>query len=224
MNPFDENALEAALKIKDSAGASITVLSMGRSLARPIVKKSMATGADDLILLEDETFADLDSYATANVIAAAIRKIGAFDLILCGREAADTDAGQVGLGIAGILNIPGITLAGKIEVQDNKLKVERIVSDGCEVLEAPLPALVTVSSEVGTLRTANMAGIMAAQKKPVTVWKSGDLGVDPSQFQKAALARLYKPVHETKCEVIKADTPQEAGVNLALKLREAKVI
>jgi electron transfer flavoprotein beta subunit len=173
LNPFDENALEAALKIKDShKDTSITVVSMGKSLPKPIVRKSLATGADDLVVLEDETFEDLDSYSSANILAAAIKKMGAFDLILCGREAADTDAGQVGSGIAELLGLPSITLAGKIELMDKKLKVQRVLTDGYELIEIPLPALVTVSSESGTLRTAALAGIMAAQKKPMKIWNA----------------------------------------------------
>ena len=106
LNPFDENALEAALRIKDTQGAQITVISMGRNLAKPIVRKSLAAGADELILLEDDAFEDLDSYSTAYILAVAIKKNGQYDLVLCGREAADTDAGQVGSGIAEILGHP----------------------------------------------------------------------------------------------------------------------
>ena len=103
LNPFDENALEAALRIKDTQGAEITVISMGRNLAKPVVRKSLAVGVEQLILLEDDAFEELDSSSTAHVLALAIKKIGEYDLILCGREAADTDAGQVGSGIAEIL-------------------------------------------------------------------------------------------------------------------------
>jgi len=110
LNPNDENALEAALRIKDAQPAEITVISMGRQLARPVVKKSLAVGANELVLLEDDGFEDLDSYSAAYILATAIKKIGKSDLILCGRQAADTDAGQVGSGIAEILGIPSITV------------------------------------------------------------------------------------------------------------------
>lgn len=224
LNPFDENAIEAALKIKDKVSSSITVLSLGRNLPRPIVKKSLATGADDLVILEDDTFDDLDSHATASVIAAALKKIGAFDLVLCGREAADTDAGQVGPGIAELLGIPGVTLATWIEPMDKRLRVERLTAIGYEVLEVPLPAVVTVSSEVGTLRTAALAGIMAAQKKPVKVWNAQELAVSPAQFKKAKLAKLVQPVRESKCQIISGASPEEAASALALKLKESKLL
>jgi len=225
LNPFDENALEAALKIKEAVkGSAITVLTMGKALPRPIARKSLATGADDLVVLEDDSFDDLDSHAAASVLAAAIKKMGAFDLILCGREAADTDAGQVGSGIAEMLGLPSITLAGKIEAADKKLKVERVQPDGFEVLEVTLPALVTVSSEAGTLSTAALAGIMAAQKKPMKVWNALELGVKTAELRRTATKQLYQPVREGKCEIIKGATPEEAAVNLAVKLKENKLI
>jgi electron transfer flavoprotein beta subunit len=225
LNPFDENALEAALKLKDAnKGSAITVLTMGKALPRPIVRKSLATGADDLVVLEDDSFEDLDSYASATVISTAIRKMGAYDLILCGREAADTDAGQTGSGIAEMLGLPSITLAGKIEVAGTKLRVERVQPDGYDVLEISLPALITVSSEIGTLRTAALAGIMAAQKKPMKVMNAQELGVRTTELRKTSLKQLFQPVREGKCEIIKGATPEEAAANLALKLKESKLL
>jgi len=225
LNPFDENALEAALKLKDAnKGSTVTVLTMGRALPRPIVRKALATGADDLVVLEDDSFEELDSYSSAAILAAAVKKMGAFDLILCGREAADSDAGQVGSGIAEFLGIPSITLAGKLEAQGTTLKVNRVQPDGYETLEVSLPALVTVSSEAGTLRTAALAGIMAAQKKPMKVMNAAELGVKAAELKKVALQKLYQPVRDTKCDIVSGATPEEAAANLAAKLKEAKLI
>ena len=224
LNPFDENALEAALKIKDYKGALITIISLGKNIPKPVIRKSLATGADNLILVDDETFEDLDSYTTSNILVSAIRKIGEYDLILCGREAADTDAGQVGLGIAEILGIPSVSLASKIEAGDKQLKVERLVANGYETIEVPLPALVTVSSEIGSLRAANLQGIMAAQKKPVTMWNARELGINQPQAKKIALHQLFQPVRETKCEIIAGATPEDAANGLASKLKEVKIL
>jgi len=224
LNPFDENALEAALKVKDSTGASITIVSLGKNIPKPVIKKALATGADNLVLLEDDAFEDLDSYSTASTLVDAIRKIGEYDIIFCGREAADTDAGQIGLGVAEILGIPSVSLASKVEASDSKLKVERVAADGTETIEVPLPALITVSSEIGTLRTASLKGIMDAQKKPLTVWNASDLGVSQPQAKKANLYKLFQPVRETKCEMITGDSPEEAAANLASKLKEAKLL
>ena len=225
INPYDENALEAALMIKDAQGAKITVISAGRNLAKPVLRRSLAVGADELILLEDKTFEKLDSYATAHLLATAIRETGEYDLILCGRQAADTDAGQVGSGIAEILKIPGITAACKVELSNGKVRVERVVSDGTEEVEAPTPALVTVSSEIGDLRYPGVKEIMAAQKVPITVRKGQELGVDVSRLKRLNLVSLAAPQgRKTECQFIEGETPEEAGANLALKVREAQLL
>jgi electron transfer flavoprotein beta subunit len=224
LNPNDENALEAALRVKDTQPTEITVISMGPQLARPVVKKALAVGASELVLLEDAAFQDLDSYSTASVLAAAIKKIGNCDLILCGRQAADTDAGQVGSGIAEILEIPSITLARKVEINDGKLSVERVVSDGYEVIETEIPALVTVSNEVGDLRSPTMKAVMEAQKKQFTVWNAQDLGVDPSGAGRSNLLKLFTPAVEVNVEIIEGESPAEVAENLALKLRENKIL
>ena len=228
ISPFDEQAIEAALRIKDKQGGKITVLSLGNNLARDVVKKPLSMGADELILLEDEAFEDSDSWSTAQALAAAIKKVGEFDLIFCGRQAADTDAGQVGSGIAEILGIPSVTVAKKVEPSDGKATVERVISDGYQVVEVTLPALITVTNELGEARYATLKGIMAAAKKQPTVWKPSDLGIEPSQVgatgRQSKLLKLFQPVREGKCEIIEADTPEEAGANLAAKLREAKLL
>jgi electron transfer flavoprotein beta subunit len=225
LNPFDENALEAALRIKDTQDAEITVISMGPNLAKPIMRKSLAAGADQLILLEDNAFGDLDSYSTAHILALAIKKIGEYELILCGREAADTDAGQVGSGIAEILGIPSITIIRNIEVNNGKVRAERVLSDGYQIIEAPMPLLVTASSEAGELRTVALKAIMEAQKKPITVWDAQELGADLSQIKRVNLHKLFTPAHrEGRCEIVEGQSLEEAGANLAAKLREAGIV
>jgi len=225
LNPADENALEASLRIKDAQPETeITVISMGPQMAKPVVKKSLAAGADALLLLEDATFEDLDSAASAQILATAIKKVGEYDLILCGRQASDTDAGQVGSGVAEILGLPSITVAQKVELSGSQLKVERVTSDGYEVIESPLPALVTASNEIGDLRFPNVKQTMAAQKIPVTTWNAQDLGVDVSQLGRINKVKLYQPIQEVNTEVIEGETPEEAGTKLAERLRDAKVI
>ena len=226
VNGFDENAVEAALQIKDSQEAAITVISMGKAFAMDVMKKPLSMGADELILVDDESFENpVDSYATAQVLAAAVRKHGDFDLVICGRQASDWDNAQVPLGVAEILETACITLGRKVEVGDGKVAVERIVPDGYEVIEADLPALVTVSNELGQPRYPTLRGIMAATRKKPTVWSAQDLGMDVSQLQpRVSLVDLFVPVSEAQCEMIEGDTEEEAGRNLALKLREAKLI
>lgn len=224
---YEEFALEAALKIKDTAGGKITAVSVGNNFVRDVIKKALAVGADELVLLEDKAFEDGDSWSTANALAAAIKKIGEYDVIFCGRQSSDWDAGQVGLGIAEILGIPAVTLAREVEVNDGKAQVQRVIPDGCQVIEVTLPAVIAVTSGL-TLRYATLKGIMAAAKKQPVVWKPADIGLDPSQIgaagRRARLDRLFQPVKEAKCEMIEGETAAEAGAKLAVRLREAKLL
>jgi electron transfer flavoprotein beta subunit len=228
ISTFDEYAVEAALRIKEQVGGKITILSLGINLLRDVVKKPLAMGADELILLEDPAFVDGDSWSTAHAIAAAIKKIGQFDLILCGRQAADLDSGQVGPGIAEILALPSVTIARKIEITDGKARVERVIADGYEVVEVTLPALVTLSNEHPAPRYPNIKGIMTAKKIEPMVWKPADIGMEPSKTGAAGrqtrLLKLFQPVRDTRCEVLPGETPEEAAINLAMKLREVKAL
>ena len=228
VSPFDEQAVEAALRLKDKLGGKVMVLSLGTGLVRDVVKKPLSMGADELYLLEDPAFDGGDSWSTAYALSMAIRKMGQFDVIFCGRQAADWDAGQVGSGIAEFLGIPGVTVAKKVEVADGKAKVERVVADGFETVEVMLPALITVSNELGEPRYATLKGIMAAAKKQPTIWKPADIGADAAKIgvagRRIKLVKLFQPVREGKCEIMKGDTAAEAGTSLAGKLREAKLI
>lgn len=228
ISPFDEQAVEAALKIKDDQGGKITIISLGTNLLRDVVKKPLAMGADELVLLEDDVFSDGDSWSTAHALAMAIKKIGEYDIIFCGRQAADWDAGQVGLGIAEILGLPSINVVKRIDVADSKATIEKVTEDGYEIIEVLLPVLVTVGSEVGEPRYPTIKGIMAAKKKEPLVWKPSDIGLDEAQVgasgRRTKLIKLYQPEREEQCEIIAGESPQEAAVNLAVKLKENKVI
>ena len=225
ISPFDENALEAALRIKDIQESKITAISLGRSLSRPVLLKALAAGADELILLEDEAFERLDGQATARVLIAAIGRLGKPDLILTGRQAADTNAGVVGFGIAELLGLPVVSVARKVEIKDGWARVERVIPDGYEVIEAPLPLLVTVSNELGQLRYPSMQQLVAARKKPVTTWRAADLGLESKPIGRLQLRDLFIPQREVgRCDMVTGESPEEMGANLALKLREAHLL
>jgi electron transfer flavoprotein beta subunit len=229
IDPFAENAVEGALKLKDTYSGKVSAFSMGPASARDALKQAMAMGADDSYLLTDPLFEQADSYAIALVLATAIKKAGIPDLILTGRESADWSAGQTGAGIAEILGLPVVSLVKKVEVLDGgKLRVERVLDDGYEVIEVQTPAVLTVSNEIGTPRYPTLKGIMSAGKKPVTTWSAADLGLDASQIGASAnhvkMAKLYIPVRESKCEIAEGETPADAAVALATMLRAAKVI
>ena len=228
LNPFDEQAVEAALRIKDKLGAKVTAISVGKQMDRVVTKKPVFMGADELILLEDEGFADGDSWSTAYAIAAAIRKIGQCDLVICGRQAGDSNAGQVGIGIAEFLGLPHVSIARKIDILDGKARVERVTCDGYETVEVLLPALITVSNELGQARYPAIQNIRIANKIQPTIWKHADIDIEVSQAGKQGrrqkLLKLFQPVREGTCEIIEGETLQEAAGNLALVLRKAKIL
>ena len=226
VNGFDENAVEAALRIKDTQEARITVVSMGTSFSLEVMKKPLAMGVDELVLLQDHAFINtVDSYFTASVLAAAMRKLGGFDLIISGRQASDWDNAQTPLGLAEMLGIPCITTARNVVVKESRVVVERIIPQGYEVVDCPLPALVTVSNELGQLRYPTLRGIMAASRKQPVIWNVTDLGIEVSQLSsRVELVDLFMPVSDRQCEFIQGDSDEEKGRNLALKLREAKLI
>ena len=225
VNGFDENAVEAALRIKDSQEATITVISAGTAFALDVMKKPLSMGADDLVLLQDDAFPNtIDSFFTAQLLAGAVSKLDGFDLIICGRQASDWDNAQVALGVAELLGISCIALGKRVEVKDGKVLVERLIPDGYEVVEAPLPALVTVSNELGQPRYPTLRGIMAATRKRPTIWTRADLGLEASQLEpRITLHDLFIPERTQQCEIIEGENEADSARQLALKLREAKL-
>jgi electron transfer flavoprotein beta subunit len=224
MNGYDGNALEAALRLKEKHGGTVTVVTVGGAEARDTLKRAIAMGADAAIHVNDPSLADADSATTATVLASAIRKIGEYDLILSGRQASDTDAGQVPLGIAELLDLPSVAPVVAIEPAEPGLRVHRMVEDGYQVIEVPLPALVAVSSEIGEPRYPPLRGIMAAGRAQIPAWTVADLGVEAESARKSTLRRLYVEEREARVELIEADSPEDAGVALADRLRDAKLI
>ncbi len=228
LDPYSEYAVEAALRIKDSKGGKVTAICLGTNMIGDVVKKPLCMGADELILLEDPAFDCGDSWSTAYALAMAIKKAGDYSIIFCGRESSDWNAGQVGSAIAEILGLSCVTLAQKIELNENKIMVERVTEDGYEMVESSLPAVITVSHEIGKPRYQTIKGILDAKKKEPIIWKPADIGVDISEIgakgRRSRLLKLCRPVSERKCEIINADTPEEAAVKLALRLREAKIL
>ena len=229
ISPFDEQAVEAALRVRDVLGeARITVVSLGPESARSVIKTALSLGADEGVLLTDPAFAGGDGYATALVLSAAIRKLGDYDLVLAGRQAADSDAGVVGCGIAELLGVPCVTFARDVRLDGRQVVVERVLEDGAETVEAPLPAVVTVAHELGSPRHASLRETMRAARKRVTAWTATDLGLDAARVGAAGarlvLERLYVPVNDTTFAFVEGNSPEELAVNLARRLRDAEVI
>ncbi|MDD9983624.1 MAG: electron transfer flavoprotein subunit beta/FixA family protein [Gammaproteobacteria bacterium] len=232
ISPFDEQAVEAALRIRDAAGADsdteITVVTIGPKGARAVIKAALALGADNAVLLSDPAFDESGGYATARTLAETIRAIGDVDLILAGRQAADWDAGVVGAGIAELLGVPAITFARAVRVADGTVTVERVLEDGTETVEADLPAVVTISNELGAVRYASMRETMRAANTPTREWAPGYWGLHVANGGRVparrVLERLYIPVNDIECEFIDGDTSTELAAALARRLREADLV
>ena len=229
MSPFDEQAVEAALRVRDAHPATrITVMSLGPERARNALKHGLAMGADDGVLLADTAFAGSDGYTTALTLAAAIRKIGKVDLVLTGRQAADWDGGVVGAGIGELLGVPVISFAKEVRIEDGVARVERVLDEGTETVEALLPAVVTVSNELGAPRAPSLRETMRAARKPVAAWSVSDLGLAADTVGAAGARRvperMFIPLKQNRCEIISGNSPEEQAAGLAQRLREAKLI
>jgi len=222
IDPYGEYALEGALRLKADKGGKVTVIAMGPEFDTNVVKKSLAMGADELVLVEDPSLADLDAFGTVYGLSQAIKKVGEFDLILTGREASDTNGGLTGSGIAETLGLPCVTLAKQIDIDGSQAKVQRVITDGYEVVTVPLPAVITVSNEIGEVRFPTMKGIMGAKKMKPTAYSPADIGMDAAP-KKSKMVKLYQEISEAHCEFITGTNPEELAGNLAEKLRAAKI-
>ena len=181
VNPVDENAVEAALQLRDQHGGSVTVITMGPPQAEEALRHTLAMGADEAILLSDPASRGSDTLATSYVLAQMVRKIGDVDLILCGKQAIDGDTGQVGPGLAERLGIPQVTFAIGLEVTDGRLQARRVLDDFFEVLEVKLPAVVTVVKQINEPRFPGMRNVLKAKKAQITKWSAADINADLTQ-------------------------------------------
>lgn len=232
LSPYDENAVEAGLQLKDRCAGRMTVLSLATRPVEGLVrdlKQTLAMGADDAVVLDDPAFAGGDSASTAHALAAAIRKVRAYDVILCGLQAADWDAGQVGLGLAEILDLPAATYVTRIEPGEGCVRVRRLIDNGYEVLEVPTPCvLVMASDETLVPRIAPLPGILKAKKRTIPAWTAAEVAADPSQVGAAGartvVEKVALPGFEGSCEFLRADDLKKAAAMLVDRLRAEKIL
>jgi electron transfer flavoprotein beta subunit len=229
INPYDEYAVEAALRLKDSPGAHVTILSLGPQRAVESIRAALAMGADQGILVDDPATEGSDALGKARVLVAALQQIP-FDLIFCGHRAVDDDENQVGIMVAELLNIPHLALAVAAEVADEKVRIERPIEGAKLQIESPLPALVTLGGAhaVWNPRYASLPGIMKAKKKPLEIKTLADIGLAPGQVGASAakirLISLEMPVPRQAGFMVPGDTAGKAKELARLLHEEAKVI
>ena len=180
LNLTDKHALEAALQLKEQHGGQSTAVSMGPPQAEEALREALSMGIDRAILLSDKAFAGADTLSTAYTLSLAARKVGSFDLILCGKESSDGMTAQVGPQVAEFLDLPQLTCATEITIQDTSVRIKQKIEDGFRILEAPLPAVITVEREINRPGIPTMDTIMEAYRsKEVLVWTARDVNGDP---------------------------------------------
>ena len=229
MNPFDRQALEAALMLKDKEGAKVTVLTMGLPQATDILKEAIAMGADDGILLSDRALAGSDTLATSIALAAAVKHIGGYDLVMCGKQAVDGDTAQVGPEMAEHLGIPQITGALKVDFADGKFVVVRENESSVQTLACAAPLLVTVTRAEKEPRFASIKGKMKARKAVIPTLTVADLAIDTKLVglsgSPTKVKRVFTPeVAVVESEIINEEDTDKAIDMLSNKLVEAKII
>jgi electron transfer flavoprotein beta subunit len=213
INPFDEYAVEEALRIREKTGGTVKVVTMGPPQADSALRHTISMGADEGVLISDRAFAGSDTWATSYTVSRGISKIGPFDLIICGKQAIDGDTAQVGPGVAEMLGLPFVAWVRKVEeVTEKSIKVERLMEDGYDIVEVQLPALITVVKEINEPRMASLKGKMKAKKAEIKTLSAADLDADPAKIglkgSPTQVFRSFVPEKKTGGEKISGETPE----------------
>jgi electron transfer flavoprotein beta subunit len=227
VNPFDLYAVEEALILREKVGGEVTAISMGPPHAEEALREVISMGVDKAILISDKRFAGADTWATSLTLSAAIRKIGEYDIIFTGKQAADGDTAQVGPGIASFLDIPQATFVRKVDQLDAEKRTIRLQSmweEGSEHLELPLPCLITTVKELNEPRLPSLRGKMTAKKAEIPIWtfddlnvKEEDVGLEGSPTQ---VIKVFPPPPRAEGELYADKEPLEAAKIIADRLNE----
>ncbi|MCB0219744.1 MAG: electron transfer flavoprotein subunit beta/FixA family protein [Chrysiogenetes bacterium] len=228
MNPYDEFAVEEALKTKEKAGGEVTVISVGPDRCVETIRTALAMGADKGVQVWDDSLAGADPYVTANVLAAAIKSVDA-DVVFAGKQAIDDDAAQTMSRVAEILDVPQANIVVSLEITgDGKgatCKAQRRVEGGEEVLEFTLPALISAEKGLNEPRYASLPGIMKAKKKPFEKKSPADLGADAAALSvKQQVVEASIPEQARRNTILDGEVPAAAAEMVRLLREEAKVI
>jgi electron transfer flavoprotein beta subunit len=225
INPWDEYAVEAALNMKEAHSGSVIALTLGREDEKEAIKHALAMGCDEAIMLSDPALAGSDGAAAAQVMAAAIQKIGEVDLVFYGKQAIDTDTGTAPAMVARVLGWPALTLISTIdEVSGGKIKVQRGTEEGRQVVEGKLPAVISVIKDYGEPRYPSFMGIRKAARAVVPVWGLSDLGIETPATVVTWPEVMNPPVKDIATEIIEGSSPQEIAEKLADKIMAEKVL
>lgn len=228
ISDFDKNAIEAALQIKEKQEAEVTALTVSAEDAKMILREALAMGADKAYMVTDPLFEGSDTLATSYILAEAIKRIGEFDLILCGEASIDSYSAQVGSRLVERLGVPQIAYARRLGIEGNILTAERTLEGCYETVTARTPVLVTVTAEINTPRIPSLMAIIKASKKEIVMWTAQDLGISKEKVGKTGSAiqvtEVLAPKVERKRIVIKGETIAEIAEELARALIKEGVV
>ncbi|NLF00763.1 MAG: electron transfer flavoprotein subunit beta/FixA family protein [Anaerolineales bacterium] len=232
LNPWDEYAVEEALQLRDAHGGRVSVLSVGPAAAVEALRHAVAMGADEAVRIWDEGCDGADALSTSYVLARAIEKVGDIDLVLFGKSAVDTQTWQVGVSVARRLKMPALMYVIKIVGLDpvaRSIRVERLLEEGRQVVEAPLPVVVGTTKGINEPRYTSFMGIRKAARMEVPCWGLADIGAEPGKVGAAGAGVRWlevsaPPAREGAAQMIQADTPGQAARILVQRLLDEKVI
>jgi electron transfer flavoprotein beta subunit len=225
INPWDEYAVEAALKQKEAYGGSVTVLSLGKEDEKEAIKHALAMGCDEAVQVSDPALAGADGAAAAQVIAAAISKIGEVDLVFFGKQAIDSDTGTAAPMTARVLSWPALTLVSTIEsIENGNYKIQRNTEEGRQVVEGTLPAIMSITKDYGEPRYPSFMGIRKAARANVPVWSLSDLEIEAPTSVVTWPEVMNPPQREIMNEIIEGESPEEIAVKLVDKIIAEKVL
>lgn len=224
MNPWDEYAVEAALQQKEALGGTVTAVTIGDDSTKETLKRALAMGADDAILVNDPALVNVDTQATAQVLAAVIQKISGVDMAFFGRQAIDGDAGLVPVQTARLLGWPALTLASVIKIDGGSVRVERAIEEGRQIVTSKLPAVFSLTKDFGEPRYPSFMGIRKASRAEIPTWSLVEVGIPAPASVIAWPEIMNPPVREVNCEFITGGSPEEIAETLADKILAEKVL
>jgi electron transfer flavoprotein beta subunit len=228
VNPFDEYAVEEGLRLKEAHGGKVTVITTGTEKVESALRACLALGVDEAVMISDPILENSDPQGVARILAAGIKKIGEYDLILAGKQAVDDDSAQVPPAVAANLELPQAMFVKKVDsVADGKATVWRTTEEGYDVVELGLPAVVSVVKEINEPRLPSLKGKMAAKKAPVTKWTAADIGLtgdDVGANSATKIVKVASPPPRQKGEMIEGEGPEEIADKLYDKLKEDQVL
>ncbi len=227
INPWDEYAVEAALQLAEENSGEVTAISLGSESAKEALKHALAMGCHEALLISDPAFESIDAAATAQIFAAVIQKIGDVDLAVFGKQAIDSDTGLTAPMTGRVLSWPSITLVAAIthfDADAKKMKLERSMGEGRQLLEVDLPALVSIAKDYSEPRYPSFMGIRKASKAEIPAWSLSDLGIEAPAVLVQWPEMVSPPASDSKSEMIEGDSPQDIAEKLADKIIEEGVL